>query len=186
VSSQQRGVDASGAGRHSGFGTDIEPVVREAVDSAGFELEDLDVQPAGRRSLVRVVVDADDGVGLDQVADVSRAVSSALDAREDAMGGPYTLEVTSPGVDRPLTRPRHWRRARLRLVTVRTTDGERFTGRTGPADADQGGGVDLLVKGTLRHLDYASIDHAVVEVEFKEPPQDEIDLCGGGIEEEPR
>ena len=90
----------------------LEPVVA----AEGLDLEDVVVTPAGKRRLLRVVVDQDGGVGLDTVAAVSTAVSAALDER-DAMGGsPYVLEVTSPGVDRPLTAPRHWRRNLTRLV----------------------------------------------------------------------
>jgi ribosome maturation factor RimP len=82
----------------------IEPVVA----SAGYDLEELVVTPAGRRSVVRVVVDRDRGVTLDDIAEVSRAVSEVLDRNDDGMGRtPYVLEVTSPGVDRPLTDPRH-------------------------------------------------------------------------------
>jgi ribosome maturation factor RimP len=89
------------------------------VDRAGYDLEDLVVTPAGRRSVVRVVVDRDQGVTLDDIADVSRAVSEVLDRNDDGMGRtPYVLEVTSPGVDRPLTEHRHWRRNVGRLVTV--------------------------------------------------------------------
>ena len=81
------------------------------VSAAGLELESVRVGRAGRRSLLRVVVDTDQGVSLDDIALVSRAVAAEVDA-SDLMGpGPYTLEVSSPGVDRPLTEPRHWRRA---------------------------------------------------------------------------
>ena len=93
----------------------IEPV----VGSAGYDLEELVVTPAGRRSVVRVVVDRDEGVTLDDIAEVSRAVSDALDANDDGMGRTaYVLEVSSPGVDRPLTEPRHWRRNTGRMVAV--------------------------------------------------------------------
>ena len=87
----------------------------------GYDLEEVSVTAAGRRSLIRVTVDGDDGIDLDGIATVSRAVSEALDAAEQdgpAFAGPYVLEVSSPGVDRPLTEPRHWRRALGRLVTV--------------------------------------------------------------------
>ncbi|MGH3801917.1 MAG: ribosome maturation factor RimP, partial [Pseudonocardiaceae bacterium] len=104
-------------------GSAVESVVRDAVVSTGFELEGLDEVRAGQRWLVRVIIDSDAGVGLDDIAAVSRAVSQALDDRDDLLAGPYTLEVTSPGVDRPLTRPRHWRRNRLRLVRVAAADG---------------------------------------------------------------
>ncbi len=83
-----------------------------------------------------MIVDGDDGVDLDAVADVSRAVSEALDADAgDGFAGPYVLEVSSPGVDRPLTEPRHWRRAAGRLVTA-PVDGLPITGRVLSADGD--------------------------------------------------
>ena len=160
----------------NGAGEKLEPVVADAVARAGFELEQVHVQQAGRRQLVKVVVDrdgADGGIGLDEVATVSRAVSEALDAQEEPgfLGDAYTLEVTSPGVDRPLTRPRHWRRARLRKVAVRQPDGGAFLARVGDAAEDS---VELLVDDELRSVEYAEIEHAVIEVEFKEPPAAEI------------
>jgi ribosome maturation factor RimP len=165
--------------RITGAGETLEPVVADAVARAGYDLEHLQIQQAGRRQLVKVVVDSDNaeaGIGLDQVAEVSRAVSSALDALEagdsvgSVLGGSYTLEVTSPGLDRPLTRPRHWRRARLRKVAVRAGE-DAFLARVGDADDH---GVRLLVDGDIRHVRFDDIDHAVVEVEFREPPAAEI------------
>lgn len=164
----------------------LEPVVQEAVRAVGFDLELLDVQQAGRRRLVKVVVDGDDGVGLDEVAEASRAVSAALDANEHLVNGPYTLEVTSPGVDRPLTRERHWRRARYRLVRVKLVAGGELVGRVGDAD---GTGVTVLVDGALRRLAYADVARAAVEIEFKQPPVEELTLLDRGEtvpEEEPR
>lgn len=149
----------------------LRPVVADAVAGLGFDLEWLDIQAAGRRKLVKVVVDADDGVELDLLSGVSRAVSAALDAHDDVLGGPYTLEVTSPGVDRPLTRPRHWRRAKLRLVRVRPNDGPEFTARVGSSDDD---GVELLVDGALRRVEYGTMAKATVEVEFRQPPAAEL------------
>jgi ribosome maturation factor RimP len=156
--------------RTGGVGERLEPVVAAAVARAGFELEQVHVQQAGRTQLVKVVVDGDDGIGLDEVADVSRAVSEALDSQDDVMPSAYTLEVTSPGLDRPLTKPRHWRRARLRKVAVKLAE-EKFLARAGDADEN---GVELLVDGELRRIEYADIEHAVIEVEFKEPPAAEI------------
>jgi ribosome maturation factor RimP len=165
--------------RTNGASETLEPVVADAVARAGFDLELLHVQQAGRRQLVKVVVDsdtADGGIGLDQVAEVSRAVSEALDALADsrtagsALGGSYTLEVTSPGLDRPLTKPRHWRRARLRKVAVRQGE-DSYTARVGDADEH---GVRLLVGKDVRHVSYQDIAHAVVEVEFREPAAAEI------------
>jgi ribosome maturation factor RimP len=159
----------------------LTPVVREAVEAIGYDLEALDVNQAGRRRLVKVVVDGDEGIGLDEVARASRAVSAALDAHEHLIAGPYTLEVTSPGADRPLTRPRHWRRNRLRLVKVKQPERVEWFGRVGDADDT---GVVLLVKGELRRVEYDSIERAVVEVEFKQPPAEELVLLGGDSPEE--
>lgn len=129
----------------------------------GLDLEDVQVTPAGRRRLLRVVVDREGGVPLDEVAAVSGVVSAALD-RSDALGGqPYTLEVSSPGVDRPLTQPRHWRRANGRLVRASLADGSEVTGRVASADD---GGVLLGVDGGERRLHYAEVAAARVQVEF--------------------
>ena len=120
----------------------IEPV----VGAAGYDLEELVVTPAGRRSVVRVVVDRDQGVTLDDIAEVSRAVSTVLDDNDGALGRtPYVLEVTSPGVDRPLTEPRHWRRNTGRLVTVAVggDSTEQVTGRISAVDDT---GITLAVE----------------------------------------
>jgi ribosome maturation factor RimP len=154
---------------------ELRPTVERAVADVGFDLEDIDVRPAGRRTLVRVVVDADDGVGLDDIAALSRRVSAELDQRDAVLGGPYTLEVTSPGVDRPLTAPRHWRRARLRLVEVEPHEGGTFTGRVGDAAEDA---VVLLVDGELRQVRYADVRRATVAVEFRHPPAEELRALG--------
>jgi ribosome maturation factor RimP len=155
----------------------LEPVVQEAVQAIGFDLELRDVHQAGRRRLVKVVVDGEDGIGLDEVAQASRAVAAALDAVDHLMAGPYTLEVTSPGVDRPLTKPRHWRRAKLRLVKIKQPETVEWFGRVGQADDD---GVVLLVKGELRRVEYRTIERAVVEIEFKQPPVDELSILEPG------
>ena len=155
----------------------LEPVVQEAVGAIGFDLELLDVHQAGRRRLVKVVVDAEHGIGLDEVAQASRAVAAALDEVDHLMAGPYTLEVTSPGADRPLTKPRHWRRAKLRLVKVKQPDSVEWFGRVGQADDD---GVVLLVKGELRRVEYRAIERAVVEIEFKPAPVAELSLLEPG------
>lgn len=142
----------------------LAPVVAEH----GLDLEDVTVTPAGRRRLLRVVVDRDGGVELDAVAEVSTEVSRLLD-ESDVMGRmAYTLEVTSPGVDRPLTQPRHWRRAAGRLVKATLADGGSVVGRVTAADDD---GAVLEVEGQPRRLAYAEVTSARVQVEFnrKEP-----------------
>ena len=133
------------------------------VEAEGLDLEDVVVTPAGKRRLLRVVVDRDGGVGLDLVAQVSTGVSAALDG-SDAMGGsPYVLEVTSPGVDRPLTEPRHWRRAAGRLVDATLTGGGSLQGRVTGADDD---GVTLDVDGTNTRLAWPEVLRGRVQVEF--------------------
>jgi ribosome maturation factor RimP len=159
-------------------GSPVEPVVRTAVAGAGFELESLEETRAGHRWLIRVIIDSDAGVGLDDIATVSRAVSSVLDQRDELIAGPYTLEVTSPGVDRPLTQPRHWRRNRLRLVRAALTAGGELVGRIGDCDDE---GVTLLASGALRRVRYAELRRAVVEVEFRQPPAAELAALDGPL-----
>ncbi|MCZ2838941.1 ribosome maturation factor RimP [Modestobacter sp. VKM Ac-2985] len=156
----------------------VEPV----VTAAGYDLEELVVRPAGQRSVVRVVIDRDAGVSLDDVAELSRALSEVFDAQDEALGrSPYVLEVTSPGVDRPLTLPRHWRRNVGRLVSVAVgpdSGREELTGRVLRVDDD---GVVLAVekggtkKGQVRKavgertVRWAELGEARVQVEFTRP-----------------
>jgi len=137
----------------------VEPIVR----AQGADLETVSLRRAGRRSVVVIAVDADGGVSLDAIADFSRDISETLDA-SDVMGEtPYTLEVTSPGVHRPLTLPRHWRRASTRLVKVTLLDGQTLEGRI--IDSDESS-VRIDVDGSTRDIAYASVSKAVVQVEF--------------------
>jgi ribosome maturation factor RimP len=147
--------------------------VAEAVTTAGFDLDSFEVQQAGRRQLVKVVVDSDDGVGLDEIAEISRKVSATLDENEHVLASAYTLEVTSPGIDRPLTQQRHWRRARYRLVKITPAEGTAFVGRVGHA-GDKAARV--LAGGEFRDVRYADVAKAVVEIEFKQPPVEDLKL----------
>ena len=165
----------------------IEAELVDPLQAMDLDVEAVEVTPAGKRRVLRVAVDKDGGVTLDDVADATREVERVLD-ESDVMGEmPYTLEVTSPGVDRPLTVQRHWRRAHLRLVTVRPQVGSAlgdavFAGRVGTAGEES---VTLLVDGRLREVRYADVAHAAVEVEFAPPPTKEIALLDpGAIEEE--
>jgi ribosome maturation factor RimP len=148
----------------------VREVVEPVVTAAGYDLEELVLSRAGRRQLVRVVVDGDGGVSLDDIADVSRAVSAALDAAEEVAGelfaGEYALEVGSPGVDRPLTLPRHWRRnvSRLVAVQIRSETGDRqVTGRVLGADDE---GIVLDVSGVPREVAYGQLGPGRVQIEF--------------------
>lgn len=140
-------------------------VVEPVVQDQGYDLEALSVMAAGRRRLVKIVIDSDLGVDLDDVARISSEVSRALDDA-DAMGEtPYVLEVTSPGVDRPLTLERHWRRAASRLVKVTLTDGESITGRVASTNQTS---ATLVSDDDATSVDvaFADVEKAVVQIEF--------------------
>ena len=145
----------------------IADVIRPVIAAAGMDLESVRVTAAGRRRLLRVVVDSDRGVSLDDAAVVSRKLSAALDAAAVMGDFPYTLEVSSPGVDRPLTEPRHWRRAAGRLVQVAAADAGVVSGRVVSADAD---GVTLDVEGARRRFSYAALGAGAIQVEFGHSP----------------
>lgn len=154
-------------------------VIQPAVATVGMDLESVRTTTAGRRRLLRVVVDSDHGVSLDDAAIVSREVSAALDAT-DVMGDvPYTLEVSSPGVDRPLTEPRHWRRAAGRLVRVKAGADGTVQGRVLAADDEA---VTMNVNGAKRMFTYSDLGAGAIQVEFGrmadaefgEPSDDEL------------
>jgi ribosome maturation factor RimP len=131
--------------------------------AVGLDVEAVELTPAGKRRMLRVAVDKDGGVTLDDIADATKEVSRVLDDT-DVMGEQaYTLEVTSPGTDRPLTLPRHWRRNRGRLVTVATSDGRSFTGRITGSDEDH---AVVDVEGSPHEVAYAQVAKAKVQIEF--------------------
>ena len=148
----------------------LDELLTPVVAATGSDLEDVTVSAAGKRSVVRVVVDRDGGISLDDVAEASKVVSAALDeldeAEPGALGASYVLEVSSPGVDRPLTAPRHWRRNVGRLVKVVRREGGEVTGRVVGADAGDDGALQLDVGGDVQALPYASIARGLVQVEF--------------------
>jgi ribosome maturation factor RimP len=144
----------------------ISDALRDPLSGLGLDLEAVELTPAGKKRVLRVAVDKDGGVTLDDIALATRAVSVELDD-EDLMGEQaYTLEVTSRGVDRPLTEPRHWRRNRDRLVRANLRDGSQVTGRVGSSDDT---GVSVVVAGTPRRLEYTEITKALVQIEFNRP-----------------
>lgn len=166
-------------------GRRLTKLLAPAVEQAGVDLEEVEVLAAGKRRLVRVLVDKDGGITLDDVAAVSQAISGALDATPEAdsvLGSAaYVLEVSSPGVDRPLVQPRHWRRAIGRLVRA-STNGLEFTGRVVATDAD---GVRLVVIESARsglapeseqYLRFDALGPGRVQVEFNRGANfDEVD-----------
>jgi ribosome maturation factor RimP len=155
----------------------LREVLAPVVEGTGADLEDVSVEAAGRRSVVRVVVDRDGGISLDDVAETSRVVSEALDALDErepgVLGASYVLEVSSPGVSRPLVLPRHWRRSTGRLVKASLRDGGTVTGRVLRADDDGTGAVVLDVDGAERTLPYAGLARGAVQVEFSRSDDEE-------------
>lgn len=164
----------------------LHEVVEPVVGEAGYDLEELSISRAGRRHVLQVIVDADGGIDLDGVAEISRAVSAALDAAEEASGdlvaGEYQLEVSSPGVSRPLTLPRHWRRNTGRLVRVMVRGGpdagdRQVTGRVVEVDDEQ---VVLETDAGRAGWSYAELGPGRVQVEFTR--QGEADGADGADE----
>ncbi|MDP9093708.1 MAG: ribosome maturation factor RimP [Actinomycetota bacterium] len=173
-----RSADSSAATRQH-----LRELLGPVVASAGYDLDDVTVTAAGRRKLVRVSVDADGGIDLDAVAAVSRLISETLDAQDTdvnadkVFAGSYVLEVSSPGVDRPLTEPRHWHRAVGRLIEITIGTGL-VTGRLVGTSPE---GVTLDLKGVQRQLSWPELGRGRVQVEFNPPGA----AAGTGVPESP-
>jgi ribosome maturation factor RimP len=141
----------------------IEAELVDPLRAMDLDVEAVEVTPAGKRRVLRVAVDKDGGVTLDDVAEATREVERVLD-ESDVMGEmPYTLEVTSRGVDRPLTLPRHWRRNEDRLVKATLADGSSLTGRILTSSEDS---VTLDVSGEQQEVAYTDVAKALVQIEF--------------------
>jgi ribosome maturation factor RimP len=145
----------------------ITELVQPVVESAGFFLEDVHVVSPGKHRIITCVVDGQTPLNLDQVTSVSRDISELLDAADFMDDSAFTLEVTSPGVDRPLTLPRHWQKNLNRLVKVVNQDGSVVHGRITTVEQT----LVLLVediKGKLKEhiVHFAGIKRATVEIEF--------------------
>jgi ribosome maturation factor RimP len=165
-------MGASHAGQ-SGTATTASRIEEELIAplaSLDLDVEAVELTPAGKRRVLRVAVDKDGGVTLDDVAEATRAVNDVLDA-SDVMGQqPYTLEVTSRGVDRPLTLPRHWRRNRDRLVKVIPHEGEPVVGRITDSDDES---ATLDVSGATQVVAFEDVKKALVQIEFNRKRTDE-------------
>ena len=134
-------------------------LVAPLVSNAGLVLEEVQVQTPGKHRFVTVIVDSETGLNLDQVTDASRLVGEAMDGASFMGDAPYTLEVTSPGVDRPLTAPRHWRKNVDRLVKIIKLDGQICKGRIASSTEDE-------VTLDCCTVAFADIKRATIEVEF--------------------
>jgi ribosome maturation factor RimP len=147
-------------------------LIEPAVTAAGMDLESVRMRVVGKRRQLVIIVDSDHGVSHNDLDGVSRKISAVLDASNVLGESPYTLEISSPGVDRPLTEPRHWRRARGRLVRVKVTGEGAVEGRLLTADA---GGVTLGLPSGERRFPYADLGAGSVQVEFGRIPDAELD-----------
>jgi ribosome maturation factor RimP len=136
----------------------LEPI----ASNMGLDLEDVEIKSAGKHSIVQVSIDKDGGINLDEVAQISNQISEALDAKDVLGEKPYTLEVGSPGIDRALTLPRHWRRNNGRLVKINFGSNSEI-GRIIESDEEK---VSLEVKGKSRSINFDKIDKAFIQVEF--------------------
>ena len=137
----------------------IAEAITPTIEASQAFLEDVMLVRAGKKSLLTVIVDGETGLNLDQVTEISRNVSEIVEALPEMGSTPFTLEVTSPGIDRPLTVPRHWRKNKGRLIKVTMLDGSVIEGRIGESTE-----IDVQVGETT--LIFAEIKKAIVQVEF--------------------
>jgi ribosome maturation factor RimP len=162
--------------------TQVIELLGEEFARAGYEIEDVVIDARTRPPRITVIADGDDPLDLDTIATLSRSASALLDG-SDVVGGirdSYVLEVSSPGVERPLSSEKHFRRARGRKVEIALSDGSRLTGRVGETREHA---VALVVRAgrdwTVREIPLTDIAKAVVQVEFSPPAQAELELAGG-------
>jgi ribosome maturation factor RimP len=149
--------------------TVIDDAVRSSIEpiitANNLFLEALQISTAGKHRIIRVLVDGEHRLSLDEVSAITKPISEKLDGVSELGERPFTLEVSSPGVDFPLTLPRHWRKNLGRLVTIKTKSGERVSGRIYEASES---GVKLEVKpGNFQDFSLSEIAEATVEIEFK-------------------
>jgi ribosome maturation factor RimP len=139
---------------------DISAAITPALEALGFYLEDVTITSAGRRSMLTVIVDGDTHLSLDQVTSATKAIGEIVESIQSLGETPFTLEVTSPGLDRPLTKVRHWQKNINRLVKVVLQDGSEVKGRINEVNESNS------VVGEIK-VNYSDIKRATLEVEFK-------------------
>jgi ribosome maturation factor RimP len=135
-------------------------VITPAIESLGFYVEDITITSAGKRSMLTVIVDGDTHLSLDQVTVATKAISEIVENLPTLGNNPFTLEVTSPGLDRPLTKPRHWRKNQDRLIKIVLNDGKEVKGRIKDSN-------EASAKIDDQTINFADIKRATLEVEFK-------------------
>ncbi len=155
----------------------VRAVVEPVIQAHGYDLEDLSVTAVGRRRQVRIAIDSDNGVDLDDAAALSGVIGCALDDAGAMGDDPYTLEVSSRGAERPLTQPRHWRRSTGRLVQCHLADGREVTGRIESSDDT---GAQVGGSAGVERVNFDEVERAVIQLEFSRRATDAV----GDTEEE--
>jgi len=140
---------------------EISAAITPALSDLGFYLEDITITSAGRRSMLTVIVDGDTHLSLDQVTVATKAISEIVENIQSLGQAPFTLEVTSPGLDRPLTKPRHWRKNIDRLVKIVLLDGKEIKGRVKDA-------TEISATVDEQAIKFSDIKRATLEIEFKQ------------------
>jgi ribosome maturation factor RimP len=148
-------------GKKMGKKEEIIAVITPALEALGFYLEDVTITSAGRRSMLTVIVDGDTHLSLDQVTAATKGISEIVEGIQSLGQTPFTLEVTSPGLDRPLTKPRHWRKNIDRLVKVILLDGSEVKGRV-KYTSETSATIEEQV------VNFTDIKRATLEIEFKQ------------------
>ena len=160
--------------------TQVIELLGDEFARAGYEIEDVVIDSRPRPPRITVIADGDVPLDLDAIATLSRSASALLDGL-DSIRDHYLLEVSSPGVDRPLTSEKHFRRARGRKVELQLSDGSQLTGRVGET---RDGAVALVLREgrdwAVREIPLIDVAKAVVQVEFSSPTQVELELATGG------
>jgi ribosome maturation factor RimP len=139
---------------------DISAAIRPIIEATGNYLEELTITSAGKVKILTVIVDSDSHLNLDQITAVTKEISEVVETLEELGDTAFTLEVTSPGIDRPLTKPRHWRKNLDRLVKITMTSGQDIQGRIGEA-------TETVVLVNDQKVSFEDIKRAVLEIEFK-------------------
>ncbi len=136
----------------------------EPVEKLGFILEDITFENQGREKFLTVYVDSSfesqSSINLDNIAEISRTLSQIIDNDSNFGEQAFNFEVTTPGVDRPLALPRHWKKNLGRLVNITFQDGNRIKGRINSASDDE-----VVVED--KSYPYLQIKKALIEIEFK-------------------
>ena len=138
----------------------ISAAIRPIIEASGNYLEELTITSAGKVKILTVIVDSDTHLNLDQITAVTKEISEVVEGLSEIGDGAFTLEVTSPGIDRPLTKPRHWRKTLERLVKINMVSGKEIQGRIGEA-------TETTVLIGDQKISFEDIKRAVLEIEFK-------------------